>query len=116
MREIQDRCAPTETVYSAGRTDRELTFELYEFRWRDKLADLKAFHDAIANRSIVAVLALNDAKDQTEAWGTIGNYLIGENSSEEPEDGENSESYSLRPAADSVVTPVVRWIYGSDIP
>lgn len=113
MREIMDRCNPTLKTYSPGRGDKSLSFELNQFRW--DLTDLKTYHAAIENGDVFSVLALNDDKDETEAWGWIGNYVIEEFGGEEPEDGLNTESYSLKPAARSLSNPAVRWIYGSGI-
>lgn len=116
MREVMDRCNPFLKTYSPGRSDKGLSFELNQFRWSQNIADLKAFHAAVEAGSVFAVLALNDEREQTDAWGIIGNWVIEENSTEEPEDGHNTESYTLKPAALSVVNPAVRWIYGADIP
>ena len=113
MREVMDRCNPDLKTYSPGRGDKGLSFELNQFRW--DLADLKAFHIAVENGDIIAVLALNDEKDQTDVWGWVGNWVIEESGGEEPEDGHNTESYTLKPAANSMVNPAVRWIYGSAI-
>ena len=114
MREVMDRCNPSLKTYSPGRGDKGLSFELNQFRW--DLADLKTYHAAIEAGSVIAVLALNDDLAQTEAWGWVGNWVIEESGAEEPEDGHNTESYTLKPAAVSVVNPAVRWVYGSDIP
>lgn len=114
MREIMDRCNPTLKTYSPGRSDKSMSFELNQFRW--PLEDLQPFHVAVEAASIFTILALNDEREQTEAWGWIGNFQIEENSGTEPEDGLNTESFSLKPASLSVTNPAIRWIYGSDIP
>lgn len=113
MREIMDRCNPDLKTYSPGRGDKGLSYELNQFRW--DLTELRAYNEAIEAGNIFAILALNDERAQTEAWGWVGNFVIEESSVEEPEDGLNTESYTLKPAARSVSNPAVRWIYGSAI-
>jgi hypothetical protein len=113
MREIMDRCNPTLKTYSPGRRDKGLSFELNQFRW--DITDLKSFHVAIEEGQVFSVLALNDERGQTDTWGWIGNFVVEEFSGEEPEDGLNTESFSMKPAARSLTNPAVRWIYGSSV-
>ena len=107
-REVMDRCNPEEIGYSIGRSDTGLSFELNQFRW--SLGGLVAFNNAVSQRLVVTVLSLNGQREDSDSWGWVGNFHISEQSATEPEDGLNTESYSLVPSAQGIT----RWIYGLD--
>jgi hypothetical protein len=113
--EINDRCSPTFKVFTAGKRDFSLAVNINEIRHDE--ADVQAWYDNLDSADIFAILALNDARTETTAYGIVGNFLPSDANYTQPQEGDNAEAITFKPAARSdYQSPIVRRIYGSGIP
>lgn len=113
--EVKDRCVGDIVGQTPGRESFTFDISMYMFR-QDQFNTLKAWHQAMDERKIIAFMALNDDRTNTDAWGFIGNFIRIDESQEEPEEGLIQVNYTFGPAARSAYSPLKRRIYGAAAP
>lgn len=109
LRQVKDRCTGARTKSSYGRSEATLSFSLNQFRLTE--AQKIALDAVISGKQIVSALVLTDAIDNDETFGIVGNFIIESRDQEQPEEGNNTEAYSLKESALS--DGDMRPIYGS---
>jgi hypothetical protein len=117
--EVQDRCVGNIVGNTPGRENFTFDVTINQMRLGDDVgADafpLLAWSKAMDNRQIVSFLCLTSTKDDTSAWGFVGNFVRIDESEEQPETGLMQTTFSFGPAARAVESgPLKRRIFGSD--
>lgn len=109
LRQVKDRCTGSRTKSSYGRVETSISFSLNQFRLTE--AQKIALDGVIAGKQIVSALILTGAIDDADVFGVIGNFIVESRDQEQPEEGNNTESYSLK---ESVLSDGdMRPIYGA---
>lgn len=108
-----DRCSATLVGYTGGKRDVSVSINLNELR--HDVDTIRDWHEAMDGTSNIALLILNDERTETAAWGWVGNFISEQNDETQPQEGDNAESVTFKPAAKSAYLPLVKRIYGSGI-
>jgi len=112
--EIQDRCVGNIVGNTPGRENFTFDVTLNELRMgKPSDFDLLAWMKAMDTREIVSMMALTSTKDDTAAWGFVGNFVRIDESEEQPETGLMQMTYTFGPAG-RAEAPLKRRIFGSD--
>lgn len=108
-RQIKDRCSAKKIKSAYGRSEISINITLNSFRMT--ATQRKELYLAIENHKQVAVLMLTDDKSNDQTYGIVGNFIIESADEEQPEEGNNTESFVLKESAISEYD--ARAIYGS---
>lgn len=114
---FNDRCAAEEEQIAPGRKASSMTFNLNQLRIA--LADRKAWDALYDSRKVISVLALTEGRSVTTTFGFVGNMQASAATWNQPQEGPNTENYTLRPSARGLkdaTGQTVRRVYGSTVP
>lgn len=108
-RQIKDRCSAKKIKSAYGRSEISISVTLNSFRLT--AAQRKALENVIANQQQVSILMLTDERTNTETYGIVGTFIIESHDEEQPEEGNNTETITLKESA--LALHDARAIYGS---
>lgn len=95
--QIKDRCTARRIKSSYGRTELSLSISFNQFRLTP--AQKRAIDAVIQNQHTISVLLLTDERTNDETFGIVGNFILESADEEQPEEGNNTESYTLKESA-----------------
>ena len=111
--EVQDRCVGDIVGNTPGRESFTLDVTMNELRLGDGTFPLYDWMKAMDTRQIITLMALTSTKEDTSAWGFVGNFVRIDETEEQPETGLMTITYTFGPAA-RAPAPLKRRIFGSD--